>query len=122
MLLVAFLLEVTFGAAFLVAPAVTMAPVGVTLVGMAADAFRLFGTALLGFALLLWCAHRTTNHEVKGVAIRTLAAYYSLSALVLLWLQLAGRFNVLGWGMVATHVGFALWFLSALKAKPSSRP
>jgi hypothetical protein len=116
MLLVAFLLEVTFGAAFLLVPAVTMAPVGLTLEGIASDVFRLFGTALLGFATLLWYAHRTTNQAVKGVAIRALAAYYSFSALVLLGMQLSGRFNVLGWGMVATHVGLAVWFLSALKA------
>jgi hypothetical protein len=118
MLFVAFLLEVTFGAAFVVAPAFTMAPFGVVLDGMAAGVFRLFGTALLGFAVLLGCTLRTTNREVKGVAVRTLAAYYALSSLAVLWLQLAGHFNALGWGMVATHVVLAAWFLSALRSRP----
>jgi hypothetical protein len=118
MLFVAFLLEATFGAAFVLAPAFTMAPFGVALDGMAAGVFRLFGTALLGFAVLLGCALRTANPEVKGVAVRAHGAYYALSSFAVLWLQLAGHFNVLGWGMVATHGVLAAWFLSALKSKP----
>ncbi len=93
MLVIAFLLEATFGVAFVAAPALTMTPFGLALDGMAAGVFRLFGTALLGFAVLLWCAHRTENREVKVVAIRTLAAYYAVSSLAVLWLQLAGHFN-----------------------------
>jgi hypothetical protein len=118
MLFVAFLLEATFGAAFVVAPAFTLAPFGVALDGMTAGVFRLFGTALLGFAVLLGCALRTTNQEIKTVAIRTLGAYYALSSLAVLWLQLAGHFNVLGWGMVATHAVLAAWFLLALRSRP----
>jgi hypothetical protein len=118
MLFVAFLLEATFGVAFVLAPAFTLAPFGVVLDGMGAGLFRLFGTALLGFAVLLGCALRTTNQEVKTVAVRTLGAYYALSALAVLWLQLAGHFNVLGWGMVATHAVLATWFLWALKPRP----
>jgi hypothetical protein len=115
MLLTAFILEAVFGVAFIVAPAFTMAPFGVVLDGVSAGLLRLFGTALLGFAVLLGSALRTTNREVKGVAVRALGAYYAFSSFAVLWLKLAGHLNGLGWGMLATHVALAAWFLSALK-------
>ena len=108
--LMALIFEGLFGVGFLLAPAAVLAPLGLTLDDTAAALARLLGSALVGFPVLLWFARKSDSLEFRRTALYALFAYYIVSTVVLVFTQMAGLMNALGWGVVAVHVVFTVSF------------
>ena len=108
--LLALIFEGLFGVGFLLAPAAVLAPLGLTLDDTAAALARLLGSALIGFPVLLWFARKSDSPGFKRTAVYSLFAYYLVSTVVLVFTQMAGLMNSLGWSVVAVHVIFTVAF------------
>lgn len=107
---VALIIEAIFGIGFLLVPAGMLGPFGVTLNDIATTFARLFGSALIGFTILLWFALKTDTPEFKNGAIYSMLTYYLVSTVLLVINQLAGLMNALGWSVVGIHLVFIVWF------------
>jgi hypothetical protein len=108
--LLALIFEGLFGVGFVLAPAAVLAPLGLTLDDTATALARLFGSALIGFPVLLWFARKSNSPEFKRAAVYALFAYYLVSTVVLVITQMGGLMNALGWSVVAMHVAFTVSF------------
>ena len=112
--LVALIVEALFGLGLLLAPSPLLGRLDVTLDATATTLARLFGSALIGFAVLLWCARKSDEPEFTKGAAYSLMAYYAVSAALLAMAVLAGLMNATGWGTVGIHVILLIWFGYAL--------
>jgi len=82
---------------------------------------RAFGTALLGFSVLLWIGRQSDSAETHWAVLASLETYWIASSLVLLVGQLSGFMNAMGWGVVGLQVGLAIAFgYHPLKSQPPS--
>ena len=117
--LVTLIIETIFGLGFIFAPAKMLEPYGVILNDPAAITFaRLFGSAIIGFPVLLCLARKSENIDFKKATVYTLLTYYFLSGIVLAITQTAGLMNSLGWAIVGLHLIFVIWFgYYSIKAK-----
>jgi Ca2+/Na+ antiporter len=102
--------EAVFGVAFLLVPVAVFRPLGVAPDALAIGITRLFGTAVLTFAVLLWLARRARGGEIKRTASIALFTYYVLSTGVVIQIQLSGLLNALGWGVLGSHAVLAFAF------------
>lgn len=71
---------------------------------------RLFGSALIGFVILLWFARRSDNLEFRKATAYSLVAYYVASSIVFVIALATGLMNALGWSLVGIHLPLAIWF------------
>ena len=110
LLLLALIFEAVFGVGFMLAPAAVLAPLGATPNALAIAIARLFGSALLGFAVLLWLARKSGAAEFRRAVVGALFTYNLLCTLLLFQIQLAALLNAMGWGVLATHAAFTLAF------------
>jgi hypothetical protein len=108
--LLALIFEVIFGVGFLLAPAAVLAPLGATPDALGIAITRLFGSAVLALAVLLWQARRSSDRELRRAALWTLFGYNLLCTLLLVQIQMAALLNAMGWGVLATHAAFTLAF------------
>jgi fluoride ion exporter CrcB/FEX len=98
-----------FGAGFLLVPDQLLAPFGSTFTPAATANARLFGSALIGFAVVIGFARKSGSAEFRlGVACG-LTAYYATSTVVLALAQLSGLMNALGWSIVGMHAVLFVW-------------
>lgn len=72
---------------------------------------RMFGIALLSTCVILWYARRSDSQLIIDFTAKSNLLYWVLGSLALLFAQLAGLFNFMGWGTFGFHVFFALWYL-----------
>jgi hypothetical protein len=97
-----------FGLLFTLVPGLILSSVyGAQLNATGAVLARMLGGEFLCFGVITWLARD------KGLEAQLLLALgcligFSVGAVVLLWGQLAGVFNVLGWLMVVTYAFFAV--------------
>jgi len=110
LLLAALVAEGVVAIGFISVPGQLLGPLGVTLAPAAIPIARLFGSALLAFAVLLWSARASADPELRRVVVRALFVYFLVSTVLLLVTQLGGLMNALGWILVALHVLFTIWF------------
>ena len=110
---VALLAELPFGLGLAITPMVLVDLLGMP-VSAAAPLLRAFGTALLGFAVLLWIGRQSDSAETRWVVLASLETYWVTSSLVFLVGQLSGFMNAMGWGVVGLQIGFAAAFGYAL--------
>ncbi len=68
---------------------------------------RMLGGEFLCFGVITWLARDGSLETQLLLALGCLIGF-SVGAVALVWAQLAGVFNVLGWLMVVTYVFFAL--------------
>ena len=101
-------IELIFALGFLAVPGMMFNTFGVTPDAFAISLIRTFGSALLGFVVLLWYGRSSDNHELQRAVLASMFAYWLVSSVVMLLAQLAGLFNVMGWGVVVLHIGFAI--------------
>jgi len=99
-----------FGLGFVIVPEMMLSTYGITDNPAANALTRNSGTALLGFAVLLWYARKSTNPEVHKTALATMFGYWLLSSITMIISQLSGVFSTAGWGTVALHLGFLIVF------------
>lgn len=76
---------------------------------------RLFGAALVAFGVLTGLGRNIGAGEMKGALLLSLLVLNALCFLVLLFAQLAGTVNGLGWINVAVFLLFALGFAYYLR-------
>ena len=107
---VALIVEGAFGLGLLLLPGPVLAPMGVVLDEPAALLARLYGSALIAFAILLWTARRAEDPALREGVTLTLFAYFVVSGALLLVAQLRQQMNARGWIVVALHALFAAWF------------
>ncbi len=99
-----------FGLAFVVAPTQI-----VSLYGPSADpalryVAQLFGSALIGFAVLTWMARKATASDARSAIVLSLFVSDGLGFVLALIGQLGGVVNSMGWSTVVIYLLLALGF------------
>jgi hypothetical protein len=99
-----------FGVVFVLLPEDTMAQYGVKMMPRGAVLVaRLFGSALLGIAIITWFA-RSFSREAQRDIILGLFVLDGVGFVVSLLAQLDGAVNELGWSTVAIYLLLTLGF------------
>ena len=120
--LVYLIVEAAFGIGFLFAPSLLMGPLGSTLDETSITFARLFGSLIISIPVLLFFVRKSASTEFKRAVVYSIFLYLLISTIILLITQLKGLMNSMGWGIVALHLGFMLWFgyyiITLGKSKP----
>ena len=111
-----------FGLGFVLVPEATLAPYGVTTDQAGIDIARLFGAAVLGYAVLTWSARKSEESAARRAIVLALFLSFSIGLVVTVVNQLSGVANALGWSTVAIYLLFALGYGYFQFAQPSSPP
>ena len=109
-----------FGLAFVFVPETSLALYGITLGPGGILIARLFGAALLEFALLSWLARNAGDSEARKAIILAVFIGEAVGFIVVLLGQLSGEVNALGWSTVAIYLLLALGFGYFQFMKPST--
>ena len=109
-----------FGLAFVFVPETSLALYGITLSPGGILIARLFGAALLEFALLSWLARNAGDSEARKAIILAVFIGEAIGFVVVLLGQLMGEVNALGWSTVAIYFLLALGFGYFQFMKPST--
>ena len=109
-----------FGLAFVFVPETSLALYGITLSPGVILIARLFGAALLEFALLSWLARNAGDSEARKAIILAIFLGEAVGFIVVLLGQLSGEVNALGWSTVAAYLLLALGFGYFQFMKPST--
>ena len=109
-----------FGLAFVFVPETSLALYGITLSPGGILIARLFGAALLEFALLSWLARNAGDSEARKAIILAMFIGEAVGFIVVLLGQLSGEVNALGWSTVAVYLLLALGFGYFQFMKPSA--
>jgi hypothetical protein len=97
-----------FGLLFTLSPGLILSTVyGAELNETGAILARMLGGEFLCFGVITWLARDRSLEAQLLLALGCLIGF-SVGAVALVWAQLAGIFNALGWSMVVTYVFFAL--------------
>ncbi len=107
---IALIVELLYGVGFIAIPGTVLGVFGVSLVDFGTSLTRLFGSALLGFVVLLWFGIKSANPDTHRVVQSSMFTYLLISTVILLVAQLAGHMNVMGWVPVAMHFTFMIAF------------
>ena len=109
-LLLAALNEAIFGVGFLLAPAFTVAPMGVTMNPAGLMIARILGAALIFMALIFWWVRSAPAGEAKTAVMRAACTYYVVSAVPIIMGITSGLANATTWGTVLIHALLAFGF------------
>ena len=109
-----------FGIAFVLFPARLLAIYGVSVDAPFALVGQLFGTALLGYALLTWTARNAGASDARGAIVLALFVSDVIGFIVALIAQLRNVVNQVGWSTVAIYLLLALGFGYFQIKKPAS--
>jgi hypothetical protein len=99
-----------FGLTFIFVPETSLALYGITLSPGGVPMVRLFGVALLEFALLSWFVRNAGDSEARKAIILAMFIGEAVGFVVALLGQLSGVVNALGWSTVAVYLLLALGF------------
>ena len=100
--------ELIFALGFLAVPGMMFNTFGVTPDAFATALIRMFGSALLGFVVLLWYGRSSGDQGLHRAVLVSMFVYWLVSTVLLLLAQLAGLFNAMGWGVIVLHIGFTI--------------
>jgi hypothetical protein len=109
-----------FGLTFIFMPQTALALYGITLSAGGILIARLFGAALLEFALLSWLVRNAGDSEARKAIILAVFVGEVVGFIVALVGQLSGEVNALGWSTVAVYLLLALGFGYFQFIKPST--
>jgi len=76
----------------------------------AAITAREYGAALLGNFMLTWIARNAEESVARRAIVWDLFVYDAIAFVAMLLIQLSGGLDLLGWGVVAIYLFFALGF------------
>lgn len=100
-----------FGLGFVIIPGTLLDLYEVSLSDQGITVARLYGSAILTYAVLLWYAGRSDDPEYMMGASRTLFTYWLLGTIFLLIAQLDGQMDALfGWATIGLHAIMLLWY------------
>ena len=105
---------VVFGPLLLFFPGPLLTMLGSSYGPGAALTAREYGAALLGNFLLAWIARAAEASIARRAILWDLFVYDAVAFIAVLWIQLSGGLNLLGWGIVAIYLFFAIGFGSLL--------
>jgi uncharacterized membrane protein len=120
LLVVSAAIAAVYGVTFVVASGPLLAIYGITLDKAGTLVAQLFGTALIGYAILNWLARNVTDAEARRAVVWTNLATDAIGFVVILLGQLAGIANALGWSSVAIYLLLALAFAYIQFMQPRS--
>jgi hypothetical protein len=102
------IVELIFALGFIAVPGTLFGTFGVVPDAFGTSLARLFGSALLGFVVLLYYARASASPDLQKATIRSLFIYWLVSSVLMIIAQLAGIFNVMGWTTIGLHIGFLI--------------
>jgi len=102
--------ELLFGIGFIAIPSNLANTFDVTLGEFGITLGRLFGSALLGFAVLLWFGRQSSYPETHKAVLTSMFTYWVISTVLYLVAQLSGLMNAMGWTAVGLHLVLAIAF------------
>jgi hypothetical protein len=79
---------------------------------------RMFGSALLSTCVVLWYARRCEDQKIIEMTARANILYWFLGSIMLLFVQLNGMFNFMGWVTFGEHAIFTLWYVYKMFIRP----
>lgn len=97
-----------FGVFLLVAPSSLFGLLGAALNAGGMFTAREYGAAMIGTLLLTWFAKDVKASDARGAILLDLLVYDAIGVVVTLLVVLSGVLNVLGWGIVAVYLFFAV--------------
>jgi hypothetical protein len=109
-----------FGLTLVFVPEQSLALYGITLSSGGVTIARLFGAALLEFALLSWFVRNLVDSKARKAIILALFIGEVFGFIVALLGQLSGVVNSLGWSTVAVYLLLALGFGFFQFVKPTT--
>ena len=104
------IITVVFGLALVIAPDQTASLYGVDVDAHYRQAVRLYGSELLGFAVLTWATRNAPASDARKAIVLALFISYALGFIITLLGQIAGVMNSLGWSTVAIYLFLTLGF------------
>jgi hypothetical protein len=107
---VTLIVELIFAVGFMAVPGPLFSAFGVTPDEFGISLSRMFGSALLAFATLLWYARSSDSPDLHKATVRGMFLYWLLSSVFLILAQLGGLFNSMGWSPILINVGFLIWY------------
>jgi uncharacterized membrane protein YfcA len=99
-----------FGVGFIVVPGQVTSAYGPEITPQLEYVTRLFGAALLAFAVLTWTARNATDSDTRRAILLALFVGDGVGFIVSLMSQLSGVMNALGWTTVLIYLLLALGF------------
>ncbi|MFH1951949.1 MAG: hypothetical protein ABIL06_10065 [Pseudomonadota bacterium] len=99
-----------FGLTFVLVAGALLSLYGITLSPGGLIVARLFGAALLGYAVLTYLARKAEESEARRAIVFALFISELIGFIVALVGQLSGAVNALGWSTVAIYLLLALGF------------
>jgi hypothetical protein len=99
-----------FGPLLLFVPGPLLNLLGTSFGPGAALTAREYGAALIGILMLTWFARNAEASVARRAIILNLFVYDAIALVVTLIIQLSGGLNLLGWGIVAIYLFFAVGF------------
>jgi len=99
-----------FGPVLLFFPGPLLTLLGSSFGPGAAITAREYGAALLGNFMLAWFARKAEESVARRAIVLNLFVYDAVAFVAMLLIQLSGGMNLLGWGIVAIYLFFAIGF------------
>lgn len=109
-----------FGLAFVFVPGQLLMQYGVTADAPLKFIGQLFGTALVGYAVLTWSARSAGDSDARKAIVLAMFVGNGVGFIIALIGQLQRVVNSLGWSTVAIYLILALGFASVLLGKRSA--
>lgn len=103
-------ISLLFGLSFVLGPETLMSYYDITLTTGGIVIARLFGAALIGYAVLSWFAKAAGDSEARQAIVLSLFIGDTVGFIVALIAQLTGAVNTLGWSTVIIYLLLALGF------------
>jgi len=104
------IVAIVFGVTFVILPAQAYSLYDITADEQLILMGRLFGAALIGFALLTWMARNATDSDARRAIVFALFIADGIGFVGALIGQLSNAVNALGWSTVAIYLLLALGF------------
>ncbi len=108
-----------FGLGFVLAPAKVLAQYGLAVDAGFGLVAQLFGSALIGYAILTWLVRKAADSDTRRSIVLALFISDGVAFVLALMAQLKGLVNPLGWSTVAIYLLLAIGFAYFHFAKPS---
>jgi len=97
-----------FGLGFIFIPGFLLSTYGILDNPNANALIRNMGTALLGFAALLWFGIKVNTPAMSKAVLTSMSVYWLLSSITIAIWQLTVISSFMGWATVALHMGFLI--------------
>ena len=104
------IVAIVFGVLFVIVPAQAYSCYNITADEQLIYMGRLFGSALIGFALLTWIARNANDSDARRAIVYALFTADCIGFIIALIGQINNVVNALGWSTVAIYLLLALGF------------